>query len=160
MFSLIVAHDANLAIGLGNRIPWHLREDLQQFKQKTVGHRIVMGKVTFDGFKRPLPDRHTVVACFPGEEGEDSENVSYCTDLRAFLEENRDTEEEIFICGGASIYRFCLPYCKKLYISLVEGEHEADTYFPAYDVLDYEIASVTPYEGFKVIEYIRKEDAE
>ena len=157
MFSLIVAHDKDFAIGLNNRIPWRLKEDLQQFKEHTLGHRIVMGKVTFDGFKKPLPDRHTVVACFPGEEREDSENVTYCTDLMAFLEENKDTDEEIFICGGASIYRLCLPYCKKLYISLVDGEHEADTYFPRYDTNDYDIASITSYDGFRVIEYIRKD---
>ncbi len=156
MFSLIVAHDKNRAIGLNNRIPWHLREDLMQFKERTLHHRIVMGKITFDGFKRPLPDRHTIVACFPGQEGENSENVTYCTDLIRFLEDNKDTEEEIFICGGASIYRLCLPYCRKLYISLVEGEHEADTYFPDYDVNDYDVAQVIPYDGFKVVEYVRK----
>ncbi|MBR2684527.1 MAG: dihydrofolate reductase [Erysipelotrichaceae bacterium] len=158
MFSLIVAHDANFAIGKDNQIPWHLSEDLKQFKRRTLNHRIVMGKVTFDGFSKPLKKRHTVVACFPGQEKEDTEDVTYCTDLKAFLEENQDTEEEIFICGGASIYRFALPYCKKLYISLVEGEHEADTYFPHYDVSDYEIASVTPYDGFKVVEYVKKEE--
>ena len=48
MFSLIVAHDKDFAIGLNNRIPWRLKEDLQQFKEHTLGHRIVMGKVTFD----------------------------------------------------------------------------------------------------------------
>ncbi len=157
MFSLIVAHDKNRAIGLDNKIPWHLREDLMQFKQRTLHHRIVMGKVTFDGFKRPLPDRHTIVACFPGQEGENSENVTYCTDLIRFLEDNKDTEEEIFICGGASIYKICLPYCRKLYISLVEGEHEADTYFPYYDENDYDIAEVIPYDGFRVVQYVKKE---
>ena len=156
MFSLIVAHDKDRAIGIRNQLPWRLKEDLQQFKRRTVGHRIVMGKTTFDGFKRPLPDRHTIVACFPGEEGEDGENVSYCTDLISFLKENENTEEEIFICGGASIYRLALPYCKRLYISFVEGEHEADTYFPYYDPKDYDIADVIPYEGFKVIVYEKK----
>ncbi len=110
-----------------------------------------MGKVTFEGLPGPLPERHTVVACFPGEEGENSENVTYITDLFAFLEENKDTDEEIMVCGGAGIYRIALPYCKKLYISLVEGIHEADAYFPFYDVNDYEILSIVPYEGFKVI---------
>ena len=157
MLSLIVAHDKNRAIGLNNALPWHLSDDLKQFKKRTVHHNIVMGKTTFDGFTKPLPNRHTIVACFPGEEKVDSEQVSYCTDLIAFLKENQDTEEEIFICGGASIYRLALPYCKKLYISLVEGEHEADTYFPYYDPEDYDILSVTPYEGFHVIEFQKKD---
>ena len=157
MFSLIVAHDKNMAIGIDGHLPWSLKDDLQQFRSRTLHHRIVMGKTTFDGFKKPLPKRHTVVACFPSEEGEENENVSYCTDLFAFLKENEHTEEEIFICGGASIYRLALPYCQKLYISLVDGEHEADTYFPYYDPEEYDVLSVTPYEGFRVVEYQKKE---
>lgn len=158
MFSLIVAHDRNFAIGLNNQIPWHLSEDLKQFKARTLHHRIVMGKVTFDGFSRPLKNRHTIVACFPGQEKENTEDVTYCTDLIAFLKEYENTEEEIFICGGASIYKLALPYCRKLYISLVDGDHEADTYFPKYDVSNYDVRQVEMYDGFKVVEYVRKED--
>ncbi len=156
MFSLIVAHDANYGIGLDNHLPWHLSEDLKQFKEHTIHKKILMGKTTFDGFKKPLPERHTVVACFKGEEGENSELVTYCTDLIQYLKDNENTDEEIVVCGGASIYKLCLPYCKKLYISLVEGEHKVDTYFPKYNPEDYTVASVTPFEGFKVIEYIKK----
>lgn len=160
MFSLIVAHDKNFAIGNKGLIPWHFKEDFKQFKQKTIGKRILMGKVTFDGLGKPLPLRHTVVACFKGEEGENSENVTYITDLYKFLEDNKDSDEEIMVCGGAGIYKIALPYCKKLYISLIDGEHEADAYFPYYDVNDYEIKNVEEYEGFKVIEYLRKDTNE
>ncbi|MBR3227254.1 MAG: dihydrofolate reductase, partial [Erysipelotrichaceae bacterium] len=144
---------------IGNKglIPWHFKEDFRQFKEKTLGKKILMGKVTFDGIGKPLPGRHSIVACFPGGEGQNSENVTYITDLMTFLKENRDTEEEIVVCGGAGIYRIALPYCRKLYISLVEGRHEADAFFPFYDVNDYDIVSVTPYEGFKVIEYEKKD---
>lgn len=157
MFSLIVAHDKNFAIGNKGLIPWHFKEDFKQFKEKTIGKRILMGKVTFDGFEKPLPKRHTVVACFPGEEKQNSENVTYITDLFKFLEENKYTDEEIMICGGAGIYKLALPYCKKLYISLIDGEHEADAYFPKYDINEYNILSKTPYEGFTLIEYERKD---
>ena len=157
MFSLIVAHDKNFAIGNKGLIPWHFKEDFRQFKAKTIGKRILMGKVTFDGLGKPLPERHTIVACFPGEEGENSDDVTYITDLISFLEENKDTNEEIMVCGGAGIYKISLPYCKRLYISLVDGEHEADAFFPYYDVNDYDIYSVTPYEGFRVIEYRKKD---
>ena len=67
MFSIIVAHDKDFAIGNKGLIPWHYKEDFKQFKQKTIGKRILMGKVTFDGLKKPLEKRHTVVACFPNE---------------------------------------------------------------------------------------------
>ena len=157
MFSLIVAHDENFAIGNKGLIPWHFKEDFRQFREKTIGKKILMGKVTFDGIGRPLPQRHSIVACFPGEDGQNSENVTYVTDLVAYLEENRDSDEEIVVCGGAGIYRIALPYCRKLYISLVEGSHEADAFFPHYDPDDYDILSITPYEGFKVIEYQKKD---
>jgi len=156
MFSLIVAHDEEFGIGNKGLIPWHFKEDFKQFKAKTVGKRIVMGKTTFDGLGKPLPDRHTVVACFPGEEKENSDDVTYITDLIQFLKDNENTEEEIMICGGAGIYKQALPYCKKLYISLVDGTHEADAFFPKYDVNDYDVLSVTPYEGFRVVEYRKK----
>lgn len=158
MFSLIVAHDEDFAIGNKGLIPWHFKEDFKQFKEKTIGKRILMGKVTFDGLGKPLPLRHTVVACFKGEEGENTDEVTYITDLFKFLEENKDTDEEIMVCGGAGIYKLCLPYCKKLYISLIEGKHEADTYFPIYDINDYDVLNTTQYEGFKLIEYQKKEN--
>ncbi|MDO4501150.1 MAG: dihydrofolate reductase [Erysipelotrichaceae bacterium] len=156
MFSLIVAHDEGLGIGNKGIIPWNLKEDLKHFRNMTIHKRIVMGRVTFEGFKKPLPERHTIVICSPGKEKEDSEMVSYVTDFKKFLEENKDTDEEIMICGGGLVYKAALPYCKKMYISLVEGKHEADAFFPEYDVNDYDVLSVTPYEGFKVIEYQKK----
>lgn len=158
MFSLIVAHDKDFAIGNKGQIPWHLKEDFKQFKEKTVGKRILMGKVTFDGIGKPLPDRHTVVACFKGEEGENTENVTYITDLYKFLEDNKDSDEEIMVCGGMGIYKIALPYCKKLYISLVDGKHEADAFFPYYDVNDYDILKTNNYDGFTLIEYQKRED--
>ncbi len=154
MFSLIVAHDIDLAIGYKGQIPWHLKEDLKQFKEHTINKRIVMGRVTFESIGKPLPNRHTIVVSSIYKEN--SENVSYISDLLSFLEENKDNEEEIMICGGANIYKEALPYCKKLYISLVDGKHLADTYFPKYNVDDYEILSKKVFEGFTLIEYLKK----
>ena len=155
MFSLIVAHDIDLAIGYKGQIPWHLKEDLKQFKEHTINKRILMGRVTFESIGRPLPNRHTIVVSNSIYK-ENSENVSYISDLSSFLIENKDSEEEIMVCGGANIYKECLPYCKKMYISLVDGKHLADTFFPKYDVSDYEILSKKTFEGFVLIEYLKK----
>ena len=57
------------------------------------------------------------------------------------------------ICGGASIYKEALPYCKKLYISLVDGKHTGDTYFPGFDLNNYELVNQTRYDGFTLLEY-------
>ena len=155
MFSLIVAFDEDRGIGYKGNIPWHLSEDLKQFKEHTINKRIVMGKTTFVSIGKPLPKRHTIV--ITSNPKEDSENVSYISDLKSFLEENKDSDEEIMICGGASIYKECLPYCKKMYISHVLGKHTCDTYFPSIDYSLFDIVNKTEFDGFTLIEYKRKD---
>lgn len=157
MFSLIVAHDQSLAIGYQGWMPWNLKEDLRLFKERTWGHKIVMGSTTFNGLKKPLPNRHTIVITHHITDKINTEDVTYCDDFKKYLLENKDTEEEIFICGGASVYAQALPYCKKLYISYVDGQHTADTFFPEYSTNDYEIVKKIEYEGFTFIEYIKKD---
>ncbi len=155
MFSLIVAFDQNRAIGFEGNLPWHLKDDLKQFKEHTIGKRIVMGNTTFQGLKKPLKDRITIVVCSEKNKKTDSDEVVYCCDFAKFLEENKDTEEEIVICGGSSIYRQSLDYCQILYISHVIGEFEADAYFPEIDYRQFKINTVKDYEGFRFVEYER-----
>ncbi len=151
MFSLIVAYDENRTIGYKNTIPWHLPQDLKQFKEHTTNKRIVMGNNTFKSIGKPLPNRHTII--ITKNIKENSDNVSYVSDLISFLKENENTDEEIMICGGASVYKAALPYCKKLYISLVEGKHMGDTFFPEFDLNDYKLINKTKFEGFTLLEY-------
>ena len=151
MFSLIVAYDEDRVIGYKGSIPWHLSEDLKQFKVHTINKRIVMGNNTFKSIGKPLPNRHTII--ITKNKKEDTSDVSYVSDLEPFLKENENTDEEIMICGGASIYKEALPYCKKLYISLVDGKHTGDTYFPDFDLNNYELVNQTKYDGFTLLEY-------
>lgn len=157
MFSLIVAHDEALGIGKDNKIPWHLSEDLKQFKAHTINKKILMGNKTFVGIGKPLPNRHSIVLTRDLKDKVNSENVTYIDDLAKFIVENEGTDEEIVICGGSSIYKETLPYARKLYISLVDGKHEVDSYFPKYDLSDYEITLKIPYDGFTFIEYTKKD---
>lgn len=151
MLSLIVAYDQNKTIGYKGNIPWHLSEDLKQFKAHTINKRIVMGSNTFKSIGKPLPNRHTIVVT--SNVKENSDNVSYISDFDSFLKENENTNEEIMVCGGASIYKQALPYCKKLYISLVDGTHTGDAYFPDFDLNNYELSNQTKYAGFTLLEY-------
>ncbi len=151
MFSLIVAYDEDRVIGYKGSIPWHLPEDLKHFKAHTINKRIVMGNNTFKSIGKPLPNRHTII--ITKNKKEDTSDVSYVSNLEPFLKENENTDEEIMICGGASIYKETLPYCKKLYISLVDGKHTGDTYFPEFDLNSYELVNQTKYDGFTLLEY-------
>ena len=156
MLSLIGAHDKNYAIGYQGWMPWNLKDDLKQFKKRTLNHTIVMGLNTFKTLKKHLKDRHTIIVSHYPITDLLGDNVSFCHDFETFLIENCDTDEEIFICGGASIYQQALPYCKKLYISLVDGEWPADTWIMDYNPDNYDILTIEEYDGFKVIEYQKK----
>lgn len=156
MLSLIVAHDHDFVIGYQGWMPWKLKEDLQVFKAITLNHTIVMGKTTFMGMKKPLPQRKTVVVTRDKQFFYDHEDVLICNDLAAFIKDNQYSEEEIIVCGGAQLYTECLPYVEKMYISLVEGKHDADTFFPIYNMEDFKLLKKVEYEGFSFLELERK----
>lgn len=156
MIALIVAHDEHYAIGKDGWMPWNLPEDLKHFKKITLDHDILMGRTTFEAMKKPLPERHTYVATTNPQYSFDHEDVSIVHDLPAFLQAWQEKEETLYICGGAHIYAQCLPYASELWISLVEGSHEADTFFPHYDVTDYQVITKEAKPGFTIIHYRRK----
>lgn len=156
MISLIVAHDETRAIGQDGWMPWNLPEDLKHFKRVTLHHDILMGRTTFEAMKKPLPKRHTYVATNNKAYRFDHENVTIIHDLEAFLKEWQSKEETLYICGGAKIYEACIGYADEMWISLVEGKHQADTYFPTYDPKSYIVVSKEKKEGFTIIHYRKK----
>jgi dihydrofolate reductase len=120
----------NRVIGVENRLPWHLPEDLKHFKSLTMGHHIVMGRKTYDSIGRPLPGRTTVVITRdPFFSLEDclvvhsiEEAISVC-----------EGDEEIFFVGGAELYRQVLPLADCLYLTEIQAEFPGDAWFPEFD---------------------------
>lgn len=153
MFSIIVAHDENNAIGKANQLLWHIAEDLAFFKETTLNHTIVMGRKTFESIGKPLPKRQTIVLSTNEIAVDGVEVMSFEAVLQRFL----NSPEEVFICGGAEIYQLFLPYVQKMYISKVSGQHDADTYFPTWNQQDF-ICVHTKVLGDQVImhQYERK----
>ena len=151
MFSLIVAFDDHKGIGKDNKLPWYFKEDLKLFKENTINKKIVMGRNTFDSIGKPLPLRHTFIVS--NQIKENKENITYINDFDHFLKTNKDSKEEIMICGGASIYALALPYCTKLYISKVEGNYNCDTFFPNFNENKFKIVFHKKYCGFTFYEY-------
>lgn len=130
--SIIVAIAENNAIGMDNQLLYWLPNDLKRFKALTTGHTVIMGRKTFDSLpKGALPNRRNIVlsrqaglTC-PGAECYTSleEALSHC-----------EAEEEIFIMGGASVYKEALPLTQRLYITLVhDSSKQADVFFPEID---------------------------
>lgn len=156
MISLVVAHDEYLAIGNEGWMPWNLPEDLRHFRKVTLHSSIVMGRTTFDVMKKPLPKRHTYVITNNKEYHFNHEDVTITHDFIALLQSFQHRDETLYICGGAKIYTQALSYVDEMWISLVDGKHKADTFFPTYDLDDFIVMSKERKQGFTIIHYIRK----
>ncbi len=129
--SLIVAMATNRAIGLDNKMPWHLSADLKKFKAITMGSPIVMGRKTYESIGRPLPGRNNIII---------SRNLDYqqvgClvfNDINTAIETSSKDADEIFIIGGAELYKAVLPLANNLYLTLINQDFKGDTFFPEID---------------------------
>ncbi|MEK7573190.1 MAG: dihydrofolate reductase [Patescibacteria group bacterium] len=133
--SIIVAIDEKRGIGKNNSIPWHLSADLKRFKALTTGHTIIMGRKTWDSLPRkPLPDRINMIITRNSDlEVPDGVNVNNSLE-EALIEARENEQEEIFIIGGAQIFREAIDkgVVDRLYLTQVEGDFECDTFFPDY----------------------------
>lgn len=130
MISIIVAVAENGVIGSGNRMPWHISEDLRRFKSITTGHPVVMGRKTFESLGRPLPNRtNVVITRNPAYAAEGATVVGSLEEALAMF----PAEEEVFVIGGGEIYRQAMDIADRLYITRVCEAFEGDTVFPPVD---------------------------
>ncbi len=132
MISMISSVGRNGELGKKNNLIWRFSRDMKFFKETTMGHTVVMGYNTYKSLPGDLPGRHIIVVSFESVDGVETVNG-----IDTIIKKYKDTDEEIFICGGASIYRQFMPYADKLYLTEIEAEDaEADTFFPEFDVND------------------------
>jgi dihydrofolate reductase len=131
----IAAMAKNRVIGVNNQLPWHLPKDLAFFKQKTKGSTIIMGRKTFESLGKPLPHRHHIVlsrSAFELPAGVDgASNLEEA--LKRAQEISKSADEEVFIIGGAEIYRQSMPLWNRLYLTVINLEPQGDAYFPEVD---------------------------
>ena len=138
----VVAIGKNRELGKEGKLLWHIPDDLKRVKELTLGHPIVMGRKTFESIVgylgQPLPGRtNIVVTPHPDDMMEivsPSSDVIVVSSLEEGIEKAKALDaEEIHIGGGAQIYEQALPYIDKLYLTLVDDEKEADSFFPSYE---------------------------
>lgn len=156
MIRIIVAMDDNQLIGKEdsiNGMPWINKEDLKHFKATTLNKTIVMGSKTYKAIGRPLPSRHTIVVTRAGIE---DDRVEIRDDLIDVIKEYKDKDEDLYISGGASIYKQALPYTDELYISRIPGTYTGETYFPDFNGYGFELKETIPFETFN-LEIYRKD---
>lgn len=134
MISLIAAIGANRELGRKGELIFHIPEDMKFFRETTMGHKVVMGRKTWESLPGKLQGRENIVISRGEVEGADE----VVRDLTTYLIEHQQTEEEIFVIGGGMIYRAALPYAEVLYLTEVNArEPEADTFFPDFDKNQY-----------------------
>ncbi|NTW27024.1 MAG: dihydrofolate reductase [Candidatus Moranbacteria bacterium] len=129
--SIICAIAENRAIGKNNDLLWHIKEDFKFFKEKTTGHVIVMGQKTFESIGKPLPNRTTIVLSNDPTFNVEGVIVARTFD-EVFVKAREIEKEEVFICGGGSVYAQTIGMADKLYLTVVKGDFDADVFFPEY----------------------------
>lgn len=140
MISLIFAIGKNNAMGYKNKMPWYLPADFAYFKKVTMGKPVIMGRKTFESIGRPLPGRTNIVITrskdFYHEDCIIVDSIDKAMDIAK--------DKDAFIIGGAEIYSAFLPVADKLYITEIDHDFEADTFFNEIDYSDWKLASSQP----------------
>lgn len=133
--NLIVAVTENWGIGKDNKLLFHLPADLAYFKEKTLNKVVVMGEKTYYSLpKRPLPKRTNIVITLDYSFKE--EGVIIVHSVEELLNKIKDYDnDDVFVCGGGSIYKLLLPYCRLAYVTKVYQTKDADTFFPNLDTM-------------------------
>ena len=154
--AIIAAVAENGVIGENNSLPWHLPEDLKYFKRVTMGKPLVMGRKTFESIGKPLPGRvniivsqdsefsQSVVAKHPGVRVTSNPDDAFqIAENIAFLE----TQDEVMIMGGESLYRYFIAKADRLYMTHVHANIQGDAIFPAIDWQQWQEVSRQDYQA-------------
>lgn len=153
MVTIIVAMTKNRTIGKNNQIPWHLSEDLKNFKRITTNNTVIMGRKTFDSIGKPLPNRNNIVISRTPQE---IPGVVVCNSIPDAIKTAKEYNKEIFIIGGATIYEAALHFTDKMLISYIKNDYEGDIYFPAFNKDDWILESEEDKGEFTFCVYKRK----
>ncbi len=136
VLSAIVAMSENRVIGKDNKLPWHLPADLKHFKEITTGHFIIMGRKTFESIGKSLPNRTNIVLSRDGTfQALGCQTLGSIDD--AIDQAKSAQQDEIFIIGGAEIYRQLLPNVKRLYLTIVHSHFDGDAWFPELNAAEW-----------------------
>ncbi len=154
-YTLIAAMAENHVIGYKNKLPWHLSEDLKNFKNATLGKTVLMGRKTCESLPFPLPQRQNFVL---------SKNKTfYRQGFITITDLSELPNEEIMVIGGGHIYQMFLPKASKMILTKIEGFFEGDAYFPIFNENEWQKTVTTrhpindknPEYAFTVNTYIR-----
>lgn len=153
--TIVAAVARNGVIGVQGGLPWHLPGELQRVKQTTMGHVLVMGRVTYESIGRPLPGRTTVVVTRQPHWRVDSELVRVAPDVHTALQVAAEVDDEVFVFGGAQVYAAALAVTDRMLLTLVDQEPAGDTRFPEVDWTQWQQTARDEYDGWAAVTYER-----
>lgn len=143
--TLIVAMDAARGIGIANRLPWKLPEDMAHFKRTTTGHPVIMGRKTFESIGRALPNRRNIVISRDPTWQHAGVELANSVDAATAL---LLADEEAFVIGGAQIYATCMASAKRMLVTEIAKNFACDAFFPAFKSTEWQ--EVTRAQHFSV----------
>ena len=139
MISIIATIGKNNEIGNKGKLLWNLPSDLKFFKKLTINHTVVMGRVCYDKAKHLFPNRYNIVVSKTlGRES----GIEIVNDTKNIIDRFLNTDDDVYIVGGASMYEVFLPYATKLYLTEIDDTKEADAFFPKVDKNLYSIHEI------------------
>ncbi len=156
--NIIAAIGKNNELGKNNDLVWRLKGDMKFFRDTTMGHSIVMGRKTFESLPKILPGRkHIVISTNEIKNDE----IELYKSIREFLVKYQNVEEDIFIIGGASIYKQFIDLASKLYLTEIDAsDKDADVYFPEFNKEEWEREEIASNEdnsiNYKHVLYKKK----
>ena len=148
----IVAMTPERVIGKDEKLPWHLPEDLKFFKKQTIGHPVVMGRKTFESIVKPLPNRQNFVLTHdPAWHHDGVEAIHHPKELNEYPL----IDQQVFVIGGAEIYKFFMPILHDIIITHIPKSHEGDTFFPEFQDEFPNSVLVWGQENFEIRRHFR-----
>jgi len=131
MISFLWAEDENGLIGKNNDLPWRLPADLKYFKETTMSHAIIMGRKTYESIGKPLPGRTNII--LTRDDNYRAEGCLVFHSKQEHLQWLERNESNVFVSGGAEIFRLFMEEVDRLYVTKIFHTFEGNTYFPTID---------------------------
>lgn len=154
-WKIIAAMNEDRVIGLNDKLPWRIPEDLAWYQSQTDGQLILMGRKTFESIRRrPEGSSYIVLSSTLQPADVVGQNVTIIKNIEELSQ--LELKGEGWVCGGAMLYSQMLAQCDEIFLTEVKGRHEGDTHFPPFEE-DFEAhQEIMNHESFTVKHYIRK----
>lgn len=155
MITLIAAVNHNMLLGKDNNMPWHVKEDLQFFKQQTLHKHVLMGRKTFESLPSVLKDRTIYLLTTNKDFQVIASNVHLVFDINQLIERFKQSKDTLMVAGGGEIYKQMMPYAQTILLSKIDDHQHGDVYFPSIDLKVFKKTKTIEFEQFSVEEYQR-----